>query len=92
MPHPRAVWQRRTVDVVTEQQPYEVLEQRDGFELRRYPPHLLAQVEIDASFDDAGNRAFRALFRYITGNNQSQRRVDMTAPVVQQQAPSKRSP
>lgn len=35
----------RTVDVVTEQQPYEVLEQRDAFEVRLYPPHLLAQVE-----------------------------------------------
>lgn len=83
---PVVIWQGRTVDVVTEQQPYEVLEQRDGFEVRRYPPHLLAQVEIDGSFEDAGNRAFRALFRYITGNNQSQRMVKMTAPVVQQPA------
>ncbi|MGO4599988.1 SOUL family heme-binding protein [Terrabacter sp. 2RAF25] len=73
---------------MTEQQPYEVLEQHDGFEVRRYPAHLLAQVEIGGSFDDAGNRAFRALFRYITGNNRSQRVVNMTAPVVQQQARS----
>ena len=71
---------------MTEQQPYEVLEQRDGFEVRCYPPHLLAQVEIDGSFEDAGNRAFRALFRYITGNNQSRRMVNMTAPVMQQHA------
>ena len=81
---PVVIWQGRTVDVVTEQQPYEVLELRDGFEVRRYPPHILAQIEIDGSFEDAGNRAFRALFRYITGNNQSQRMViAMTAPVVQ---------
>ncbi len=78
------IWQGRTVDVVTEQQPYEVLAERDDFEVRRYPPHLLAQVEMDGSFEDAGNRAFRALFRYITGYNQSQRMVNMTAPVVQQ--------
>jgi hypothetical protein len=78
------IWRRRTVEGVTQEQPYEVLEQRNGFEVRRYPPHLLAQVEVDGSFEDAGNRAFRALFRYITGNNRSQRTVEMTAPVVQQ--------
>lgn len=69
---------------MTEQQPYEVLEQRDGFELRLYPPHLVAEVEIEGSFEDAGNRAFRSLFRYITGNNRAQESVAMTAPVVQE--------
>jgi len=84
--------QGRTVDDVTEQQPYEVLERHDGFEVRRYPSHVLAQVETVGSFEDAGNRAFRALFRYITGNNQSQRVVNMTAPVVQQPARSEEVP
>ena len=32
---------------MTEQQPYEVIEHFDGFELRRYPPHLVAEVELD---------------------------------------------
>ncbi|WP_345505555.1 heme-binding protein [Terrabacter aeriphilus] len=71
---------------MTEQQPYEVIEQHDAFEVRRYPAHLVAEVEVDGSFEDAGNRAFRALFRYITGNNRSRRTVDMTAPVVQHAA------
>jgi SOUL heme-binding protein len=71
---------------MTEQQPYEVLEQHDGFELRRYPPHVVAEVELDGSFEDAGNRACRSLFRYITGSNRSQASVAMTAPVVQQAA------
>jgi hypothetical protein len=69
---------------VTEQQPYEVLERFDGFELRRYPPHLVAEVELDGSFEDAGNGAFRRLFAYITGQNEAQRSVAMTAPVVQE--------
>jgi hypothetical protein len=69
---------------VTEQQPYEVIEQRDGFELRRYPPHLVAEVELDGSFEDAGNRAFRRLFGYISGQNESRRSVAMTAPAVQE--------
>ncbi|HQA15238.1 MAG TPA: hypothetical protein PLD94_13830 [Ornithinibacter sp.] len=32
---------------MTEQQPYDVLEQRDGFALRRYPSHVVAEVELD---------------------------------------------
>ncbi|MDQ2850257.1 MAG: heme-binding protein [Actinomycetota bacterium] len=71
---------------MTEQQPYEVLQQSDGFELRRYPAHVVAEVALDGSFEDAGNRAFRALFGYISGNNRSQCSVAMTAPVVQQAA------
>ena len=59
----------RSVGGVTEQQPYNVLEQHHGFELRRYPQHVVAEVELDGSFQDAGNRAFRSLFRYITGAN-----------------------
>ncbi len=75
---------------MTEQQPYDVVEQHDGFELRRYPEHVVAEVELDGSFEDAGNRAFRFLFRYITGANQSQSSVAMTAPVVQEAAASEK--
>jgi hypothetical protein len=67
---------------VTEQQPYEVLERGDGYELRRYPPHVVAEVELDGSFEGVGNRAFRPLFQYITGQNRSRQSVAMTAPVV----------
>ena len=55
----------------------------DDFELRRYPAHLLAEVTTDGPFEDAGNRAFRYLFAYISGANQSRQKVAMTAPVVQ---------
>ncbi len=75
---------------MTEQQPYDVLEQHDGFELRHYPAHLVAEVEAEGSFEDAGNRAFRSLFRYITGHNRSQESVAMTAPVVQEAARSEK--
>ena len=33
-------------------------ERRDGFEPRRYPAHLIAEIEVDGSFDEAPNRAF----------------------------------
>lgn len=71
---------------MTEQQRYEVLGQHPGFELRRYPAHLIAEVEVDGSFIDAGNRAFGVLVGYISGRNTSRSRVAMTAPVVQERA------
>ena len=69
---------------MTEQQVYEVLESSPGFELRRYAPHVVAEVEIVGSFERAGNAAFRPLISYISGRNRSKTKVAMTAPVVQE--------
>ncbi len=61
-----------------------VTEHRNGFELRRYPAHLVAEIEVAGSFDEAPNRAFRPLASYINGANRSRRRIVRTAPVTQQ--------
>lgn len=74
---------------MTKQQPYQLVHGYDDFELRRYPEHILAQVTTDGPFEDAGNRAFRYLFAYISGANQSKQKVAMTAPVVQSDAGEK---
>ncbi|MEN9825045.1 MAG: hypothetical protein RI953_790 [Pseudomonadota bacterium] len=55
------------------------------FVIRSYGPLLVAQTEVDESFDEAGSKAFRILADYIFGNNNSRTKIDMTAPVVQQQ-------
>ncbi len=68
---------------MTEQQPYEMVRKYDQFEVRRYPEHLLAEVNSGGSFEDAGNRGFRDLFAYISGENQATQKISMTAPVVQ---------
>lgn len=75
---------------MTEQQPFDVVRHCAGFELRRYPPHVVAQVAVTSSFDRAGNIAFRSLFGYITGQNRSRSSVAMTAPVVQSAAASEK--
>jgi hypothetical protein len=75
---------------MTEQQPFEVVRRYPGFDLRRYPPHVVAQVTVTASFERAGNLAFRSLFGYITGQNRSRSSVAMTAPVVQSVAGSEK--
>lgn len=70
---------------MTEEQAYDVLEQHPGFELRRYPDHLVAETEVGGPFELAGNVAFPRLARYIGGHNRSSRKLAMTAPVVQEQ-------
>ncbi len=75
---------------MTEQQPYEVIEFHPGFELRRYPAHLVAETEVGGPFELAGNLAFPRLARFIGGHNRSSRKLAMTAPVVQEQDPQSR--
>lgn len=68
---------------MTEQQAWTLLRSYPGFELRRYEPHVLAEVVVTGSFEQAGNRAFGSLVRYIGGRNRQQRNLAMTAPVLQ---------
>jgi hypothetical protein len=68
---------------MTERQRYEVVRQAPGFELRRYPAHLVAEVEVDGSFEDVGNTAFRPLVNYLRGQNRASQNIAMTAPVLQ---------
>lgn len=75
---------------MTEQQPYEVLEEHADFELRRYPDHLVVETEVGGPFELAGNLAFPRLARYIGGHNRSARSMAMTAPVLQGQDPRSR--
>ena len=68
---------------MTEIQPYIVVSEHDGFEIRQYPQHLLAEIDVTGGFFEAGNRGFRPLFGYISGNNAGKTKVAMTAPVIQ---------
>ena len=66
-----------------EQPKYEIVKIYDGFELRRYSPYIVAETVVSGKFDDAGNEAFRILFKYISGDNQKKTEIPMTAPVNQ---------
>ncbi len=66
-----------------EEAPYKV-DRKDGrFELRQYEAHILAETMVDGDLEEAGNKAFRRLFRYISGDNESRGKIAMTAPVSQ---------
>ena len=75
---------------MTQQQAYDVLREYPDFELRRYPDHLVAEIEVGGPFELVGNLAFPRLARYIGGHNRSSRNMAMTAPVVQEQDPRSR--
>ena len=67
-----------------EEAKYEVVKKDNRFEIRDYAPHILAETVVEGDVKDAGNNAFKRLFRYISGDNRSRDKVAMTAPVSQQ--------
>ena len=72
-----------------EEAAYKVLKTSGKFEIREYVPHILAETIVDGDLEEAGNKAFRRLFNYISGANRSRAKVAMTAPVSQEKAGEK---
>lgn len=66
-----------------EEPEFKVIQKQEAVEIREYKPFLVAEVRIEAGFEDAGNLAFQPLFKYISGNNRGQQKIEMTAPVTQ---------
>ena len=58
---------------------FQVVTAAEPFEVREYPSLVL----IKTSMDDGSNDAFGRLFDYISGNNGGDRKIAMTAPVLQ---------
>ncbi|MFV2113579.1 heme-binding protein [Micromonospora sp. LOL_025] len=74
---------------MTEQQPYRVVARHPGFELRRYPAHLVAEVRAEGAFEQAARDAFAPLGAYLRGANRAREtgpeRVALTVPFVQEE-------
>ena len=64
-----------------EEPKYSVLKEYENFEIRNYDSYLVAEVDIEGSYNKSGNEAFRILAGYIFGDNQSSIKMNMTAPV-----------
>jgi len=69
---------------MTEEQKYTVERKFPKFEVRRYEACVFADVTVTGDFESAGSAGFRPLIGYISGNNQPNSKIAMTAPVVQE--------
>jgi hypothetical protein len=66
----------------SETQPYKVIRVEKEYEIRYYPPALLAKVSSGSStYGDLGKSGFRQLAQYIFGGNKAQKQIAMTTPV-----------
>ncbi|WP_338844977.1 heme-binding protein [Massilia sp. W12] len=66
-----------------EEASYTVLKTDGKFEIREYAPQVLAETLVSGDLESAGNKAFKKLFDYISGDNVSRTKLSMTAPVSQ---------
>jgi hypothetical protein len=66
----------------TETQTYRILKTEKNFEIRYYPPAILATVISSAkSYKELATPGFRKLANYIFGGNKSNKSISMTTPV-----------
>lgn len=66
-----------------EEPTYTVIEKRDGYEIRQYEPYIQAETTVTNNNESGLNEGFRVVADYIFGNNTSQSKIAMTAPVLE---------
>ena len=64
--------------MATEQLKYETLDVNKVYEIRKYSDRLVIETETSNQ-----NSSFRKLFNYISGSNENNQEIKMTAPVTQ---------
>jgi hypothetical protein len=62
---------------MTQEMPYTLVKKIGQLEIRRYPEVILAKV-----MNNRNDSGFGLLFQYINGENKTQRKIAMTAPVI----------
>lgn len=77
-----SVW--RFFDSRVEQADYTVLKKMNGYEIREYPAHIVAQTTVHGLYGESMGNGFRIVAGYIFGGNTKKESIAMTAPVVAQ--------
>jgi len=70
-----------------EEPDYKLIKTTDVYEIRQYEDRLAVQT----TQSTGQNGAFRRLFNYISGSNESSSKIAMTVPVIQSNSDSKSS-
>jgi hypothetical protein len=73
--------------MAVEEPKFETVLKDEAFEVRRYPPLVVATTQVPGDMDAASNRGFRTIADYIFGNNVAtpagaSAKIAMTAPVT----------
>lgn len=67
-----------------EEPSYTVVEKREGYEIRDYAPHIVAETRVEGAFNTALRKGFSRIADYIFGNNTGSSQIAMTVPVGEQ--------
>jgi hypothetical protein len=75
-----------------EEAAYTVIEQRSGYEIRRYAQQLIAETAMPSLSSADTGTAFRLVAGYIFGANEGRQKISMTAPVTMAPTPEQIAP
>ena len=64
--------------MATEEVKFDIVHKNEIYEIRKYSERLVAQT-----INDKDSDTFRKLFNYISGDNNSSKKIEMTTPVTQ---------
>ena len=67
------------ISIAYEETSYRIVAANKNYEIREYDDRLAVQT----SQENGQNKAFRELFKYISGSNSSSTKIEMTIPVTQ---------
>ena len=67
------------ISIAYEETSYRIVAENQNYEIREYDDRLAVQT----SQENGQNKAFRELFKYISGSNTSSTKIEMTIPVTQ---------
>jgi hypothetical protein len=65
-----------------EQTEYSVIKKERGYEIRKYPKHIVAMTTVTGPHDESMSSGFRIVAGYIFGGNEKKQSIAMTSPVV----------
>jgi len=68
-----------------EEAPYQLVQKEEQFEIREYAGQVVAETRVSGPSKEAGNKAFRTLFAYISGENEASEEIAMTSPVISEE-------
>ncbi len=64
--------------MATEEVKFDIVQKNEIYEIRKYSDRLVVQA-----INDKDSGSFRKLFNYISGDNNSSKKIEMTTPVTQ---------